>query len=73
MCVCYMGIGSNGYFIADIALKDNHYRMDIVSSVGYSRLNFVVLLVFYTITYNIRGTGVVLQVSRDNVNLAENE
>jgi hypothetical protein len=49
-----------------------HYRTNIINRVGHLRLDLVVLLVLYIVAYNIWGTGVVLQVPRDNTNLAEN-
>jgi hypothetical protein len=67
-----MGIGSNGCFMANAALMGYHYMMDIISGVGHSRLNLVVLLVLYTVAHNTWGTGVILQVPRDSTNLAEN-
>jgi hypothetical protein len=67
-----MGLRSNGCFMADTALTDGHYSMDIISGVGHPRSDSVVLLVLYTITYNIRGIGVILQVPRDSVNLVGN-
>jgi hypothetical protein len=44
----------------------------IISSVGHPRLDSVRLLVLWTIMYNIRGTGIILQVTWDNANIAEN-
>jgi hypothetical protein len=68
-----MGFGFNGYFIANTALTSNHYRTNIISGVGYSRSDSIVSLVLCMVAYNIRGTGVVLQVSRDNTDPAKNE
>jgi hypothetical protein len=51
---------------------DGHYRVDIISGVGHPRLDVVVLLVLYTVAYNIRGTSVVLQIHRDSDNPTEN-
>ena len=62
MCVCYMGLGSNGYFIADIALTSGHYKTDIISRVGHPRSDLIVPLVLCTVAYNIWGIGVILQV-----------
>jgi hypothetical protein len=59
-CVCYMGLGSNGCFMAGVALMGGHYRMDIISSVGHPRSDLVVPLVLCTVVYNIQGSGVVL-------------
>ena len=67
-CVYYMGIGSNDYFMASIALVGGHYKIDIINGVGHLRSNLVVLLVLCTIAYNIRGTSVVLQVHQNIVN-----
>jgi hypothetical protein len=41
-CVCHMGLGSNGCFMADAALMDSHYKTDIISSVGHLRSDLVV-------------------------------
>ena len=59
-------------FVTGIALMGSHYWMDIISGVGHSRSNSIMPLVLYTVAYNIRGTGVVLQVPRDRVNPIEN-
>jgi hypothetical protein len=67
--VCYMGFGSNGYFIANTALTSNHYRTNIISGVGYPRSDSIVSLVLCVVAYNIRGTGVALQVFRDSSTL----
>ena len=67
-CVYYMGLRSNGYFMVGTALTGNHYRTDIISSVGQPRSNSIVLLVLCTIMYNIRSTDVVLQILRDSIN-----
>jgi hypothetical protein len=72
-CVCYMSLGSNGFFMTGTALTSNHYRTNIFSNVGQPRLNSIVLLVLCTVVYNIRGTGVVLQVPWDRANPAEKE
>jgi hypothetical protein len=52
-CVCYMGLISNRCFMANIALTGGHYRMDIISGVGHPRSCWVMLLVLYTVVYNI--------------------
>ena len=70
-CVCYMGLGSNGYFVIGVALTGNHYKLDIISDVGHLRSDSVVPLVLCMVAYNIWGTSVVLQVPRDNANPAE--
>ena len=67
-----MGLGSNGCFMADAALIDGHYKIDIISIVGYPRSDSVMLLVSCMITYNIQGTGIVLQVTRDSADFAGN-
>jgi hypothetical protein len=67
-CVCYMGYGSNGCFMDDITLMSSHYKTNIISDVGHSRLDSIVPLVLCTVVYNIRHIGVVLQVPRDSTN-----
>jgi hypothetical protein len=52
MCIRYMSLGSNDCFITDTILTDGHYKT----------------VVLCTIAYNIRGTGVVLQVPWDSAN-----
>jgi hypothetical protein len=52
-CVCYMDIGSNGCFVTSAALMGNHYRTNIISSVGHPRSDLVVPLVLCMIVYNI--------------------
>ena len=50
MCV-WWGFGSNGFVTkAQPFPMDGHYRMDIISGVGHSRSNSVMLLVLYTVT-----------------------
>jgi hypothetical protein len=58
--VHYIGLGSNGCFMIDIALTSGHYRMDIISGMGHLRSDSVVLLVLCIVAYNIWRTGVVL-------------
>ena len=70
-CVCYMGFGFNSYFVAGTALVGDHYRMDIINIMGHLRSDSVMPLVLCMVVYNIRGTVIVLQVSRDSVNLSE--
>ena len=70
-CVCYMSFGSNGYFVIGATLMNSHYRADIINGVGYPRSDSVVSLVLCMVAYNIRGTDVVLQVSRDSANPTE--
>ena len=52
-CVCYMGLGSNGYFMAGTVLMGGYYKIDIISDVGHPRLDSVILQVLRTIAYNI--------------------
>jgi hypothetical protein len=66
-----MSLGFNGCFVIGAALMGDHYKIDIISGVGHLRLDSVVALVLCTVVYNIRGTGVVLLVLRDNANPAE--
>jgi hypothetical protein len=61
-CVCYMGLESNGNFIAGAAFMGSYYRTYIISGMSYPRLDSVVPLVLCIVAYNIRGTSVVLQV-----------
>jgi hypothetical protein len=65
-CVCYMGLGSNDYFITGATLIGGHYRMDIISGVGHSKSDSIVLLMLCTVAYNKRAVSVVLQVSQDS-------
>ena len=58
--------------MAGVALTSCHYRKNIISGVGHSRSDSVVLLVLFMVTCNIRGTGVVLQIPWDSANLAKN-
>jgi hypothetical protein len=55
-------------FVVVVALTGSRYRTDIISSVGYLRSNLVMQLVLCTVACNIRGTGILLQVSRDSAN-----
>jgi hypothetical protein len=63
-CVCYIGLGSNDCFMTGTALLSSHYKAYIISGVGHLRSDLVVSLMLWTVVYNIRGTGVVLQVHR---------
>jgi hypothetical protein len=58
-----MSLGSNGCFMASAALTGSHFMMDIIGSVDHPTLDSIMLLVLCTVAYNIRGTGIVLQVS----------
>ena len=58
--------------MANATLTGGHYRMKIISGVGHLRLDSVMLLVLCMVAYNIRGTGVVLQVFQDSSNFAKN-
>jgi hypothetical protein len=53
MCVCYIGLGSNDCFMANVALIGGHYRTDVISGVSHTRLDSVMLLVLCMIVYNI--------------------
>jgi hypothetical protein len=59
-CVCYMGLGSNGSFMASVALTGSHYKTDIINGVSHSRSDSVMQLVLCTVAYNIQGTSVIL-------------
>ena len=48
-CVYYIGLRFNGYFVASVALIDSHYRMNIISGMGHSRLDSVLPLVLCTV------------------------
>jgi hypothetical protein len=67
------GLRSNGCFMTSAALTGSDYRVDIISCVGYSMSDLVVLLVLCTVVYNIRSIDVVLQVPQDNTNPTGNE
>jgi hypothetical protein len=69
--VCYIGLGFNGFFMTGVTLMGGHYRTDIISSVGYLRLESVMPLVLCTVAYNIRGTGVILKVHQNSANPVE--
>ena len=51
MCVYYMGLGSNGYFMASVALIDGHYKMDIISGVSQVELSRVANVMYCMIQY----------------------
>ena len=70
MCVLY-GPWIQWLFVDGEALKGGHYRMDIINSVGYPRLDSVMPLVLCTVKCNGWGTGIVLQVLRGSVNPVE--
>jgi hypothetical protein len=73
MCVFYGGFKSNGFVIKVQSFPiDGHYRTNIISCVGYPRLDSVMPLVLYTVVCNDWGTDIVLQVPRDSTNPAEN-
>jgi hypothetical protein len=46
-----------------------HCRIDIISGVGHPRLDLIMPLMLCMVAYNICGTGIVLQVSRDSIHL----
>jgi hypothetical protein len=58
--------------VAGTALKGDHYRTDIISSMGHSRSDSVVPLVLCTVACNGWGTGIVLQVTWESVIPVEN-
>jgi hypothetical protein len=58
-------------FVAGTALTSGHYRLDIISGVGHPRSDSVMPLVLCTVTCNGCGTGIVLQVTWDSDNPAE--
>ena len=65
-CMRYMDLGSNDSFVTGLVLMDGHYRMNIIRGVSHLRSDSIVSLVLCTVTYNIRGTSVVLEVSLDS-------
>ena len=71
VCVCGLRIqwyrGCRNY-----SLMVGHCSTYIISGMGHPRSDWVVPLVLCTVAYNIKGTGVVLQVPQDSVNLVEN-
>jgi hypothetical protein len=71
-CVCYISLVSNGCFMASTTLMNGHYKMDIISAVGHLRSDLIMSLVLCTVVYNIQDTDVILQVTRDSINFAEN-
>jgi hypothetical protein len=70
MCVYVLGGFGSNCFVTKVQPfpMDGHYRTDIISGVGHSRSNSVMLLVLCTVACNIHGTGIVLQVPQDSVN-----
>jgi hypothetical protein len=56
------------FFMAGAPLTGGHYRMDIISGISHPRSDSVMPLLLCTVTYNIQGTGVVLQVPQDSIN-----
>ena len=72
MCVLYVP-SIQWLFYGQSSLNGSFYRTYIFSGVGRRRLDLIMLLVLHTIAYNIRGTGVVLQVPRDSANSARKE
>jgi hypothetical protein len=64
-----MSFGSNNCFVIGALFTNGGHGYDFTSSVGHPKSNSVGLLVYiWRYAYNIRGTDVVLQVHRDNVN-----
>jgi hypothetical protein len=73
MCVLYGGFGSNGFVVKVQPFPmDDHYRTDIISSVGHLRSDLVVPLVLYMVGCNGWSTDIVLQVPQDSTNPSEN-
>jgi hypothetical protein len=73
MCLLYESFGSNGFLTKVQPFPmDGHYRIDIISSVGHPRSDLVVPLVLCTVACNDWGTGIVLQIPRDNTKPVEN-
>jgi hypothetical protein len=66
------GLWIQWLFLTDAALTSGHYRMDIISGVGHPKSDSIVPLVLRTVTCNGWGTSIVLQVTQDSANLAEN-
>jgi hypothetical protein len=58
--VCYMSLGSNGCFVTSAALMGGHCKIYIISGVSHPKSDSVILLVLWTVAYNIRDTNVVL-------------
>ena len=55
VCLC-VGFGSNGFVTKTLSFPmDGHYRMDIISGVGHSRSDSVVLQVLRTVCYVMAG------------------
>jgi hypothetical protein len=52
-CMCYMGLESNGCFMAGVALTGGHYRTNIISSVDPPRSDSVMPLVLCMVACNI--------------------
>jgi hypothetical protein len=57
--------------VAGAAITGGHYRINIISGVGHSRSDSIIPLGLYMVAYDIRGTGIILQVPQDNTNPAE--
>ena len=70
MCELY-GPRIQWLFVAGVALTGDHYRMNIINGVGYSRSDLVVPLMLYTVACNGWSTNIVLQVLRDSTNPTE--
>jgi hypothetical protein len=67
MCELY-GPWIQWLFMASVALTGGHYKMNVISGVGHPRSDSVVPLVLRMVASNDWGTGIVLQVFRDNAN-----
>ena len=55
-----------------VAIKGGHYRIDIISGVGHSMSDLVVLLMLCMTTCNGWDIDIIVQIPRDSANLAEN-
>jgi hypothetical protein len=69
-CVLY-GLCIQWLFVVGTALMGGHYRTDIISGVGHSRSNSIVLLLICMVACIGWGIDIILQVSRDSANLIE--
>jgi hypothetical protein len=67
-----MSLRSNDCFVIGATLIGGHYMTYIISSLGHTRSGLVRLLVLWMVAYSGQSTNIILQVTRDNVYLAEN-
>jgi hypothetical protein len=70
--VCYMCLGSNGYFITDATLIGKSLQDIYYYCMDHLRSNLVGPLVLGMVVYNGWGTDIVLQVLQDSINSIEN-